>query len=290
MSRSTNSCRQCGSPLQEGDLFCGECGHPVTAEAEEPPRAEPVPAPVAGRRRRLRYGISALVLVLVLGSLYLFRDRILPPSHLSPVSPPPAATQNEASNRTEPVLPPPTASRIPVAPKTPVVPQPRPKKVRDRAYYENAANDAFKKRKCGALKKVLDQGLGIYPDSSKLWEGVAGYNLVCRQDLSTAVRGKRALDAALRAYQLDSSDQNAVNVGWIYQSMAGDWNRAIVYYERGNRYADRDPTLHYHMGLCYEALRNAPKAVESYELFLRAAPNHKYAQDARARLSTLRGY
>jgi len=290
MSRSADSCPQCGSPLQEGDLFCGECGRPVTAEAEEPPRAEPVRAPVAGRRRWLLLTIVTLILASVAGSLYLFRDRILPPSHQSPVPPPPAATQNEASNRTEPVLPPPTASRIPVAPKTPVVPQPRPKKVRDRAYYENAANDAFKKRKCGALKKVLVQGLGIYPDSSKLWEGVAGYNLVCRQDLSTAVRGKRALDAALRAYQLDSSDQNAVNVGWIYQSMAGDWNRAIVYYERGNRYADRDPTLHYHMGLCYEALRNAPKAVESYELFLRAAPNHKYAQDARARLSTLRGY
>ncbi|NMC74279.1 MAG: hypothetical protein GYA56_07985, partial [Geobacteraceae bacterium] len=185
MSRSTDSCRQCGSPLQEGDLFCGECGHRVIAEAEEPPRGEPVPTPVAGRRPWLRYGIPALVLALALGSLYFFRHKILPSSLVSPVSPVPVAPQQETFNRPDSVLPPPT-SQNPAPPGNPAAPPSRPKTVRDRAYYENAASDAFKKRKCRALKKVLDQGLGIYPDSSKLWGGVAGYNLVCRQDLSAA--------------------------------------------------------------------------------------------------------
>jgi tetratricopeptide (TPR) repeat protein len=102
-------------------------------------------------------------------------------------------------------------------------------------------------------------------------------------------KGANGAECGVRAYQLDASDRNAVNVGWIYQSMAGDWYRAAAYYEKGLQFADKDPSLYYQLGLCYEALRNAPKAVEYYHLFLRAAPNHKYADDARFRLSALGG-
>jgi tetratricopeptide (TPR) repeat protein len=218
-----------------------------------------------------------VVSVLALGSVYLYR-KILPPA-----APVPEPAPREALNLPAPVPQP------PAAPQPAPTPQPRPKHARDLAYYETAAADAFRTRKCGMLRNVLDQGLNSYPDSSKLWGSEAGYAIVCRPDLSAAVRGQRALNAALRAYQLDSSDQNAVNVGWIYQSMAGDWYRALAYYEKGVRFADRDASLHYHMGQCYEALRNTPKAVESYQLFLRAAPNHQYAADARQRLSLLGG-
>jgi hypothetical protein len=281
MNRSTDSCRHCGGPLEEDELFCGQCGRPVKAE-EEPPRAEPAGAPASGKRRWFRYAIIALILVAVLGSVYLFRKKILPGS------PVPDTGQQEALSRPAPVPPPEIPLPQPI-PQPPPLSQPSPDKARDLKYYETSAADAFKKRKCGVLKNVLDQGLGIYPNSSKLWGGVAGYNIVCRPDLPAAVRGQRALNAALRAYQLDSSDQNAVNVGWIYQSMAGDWYRAVVYYEKGVQFADRDPSLYYHMGQCYEALRNAPKAIESYQLFLRVAPNHRYAADARLRLSALGG-
>jgi len=289
-------CSECGAELEVGSEFCGECGHPVSGErvAEQspgistpnetiPPSVEQPLTPRARKERkpflrRAVLAVSGLALVLIILSvLYILRHPIYFCSlQVYSLFKPESKTPD--SQEIQQVMP--DQPSQPVTPQTPTF--------QSQSYYEKAALEAFEKSDCLKLRSVVDEGLGLYPNSSKLWKREAGYYLKCGSHIPETVRRGKALSAAKTAYNIDPSAENSVSIGWIYQSMFRDFAIAVKYYERGESHASSNPSLYYFMAVCYEESGYYPKAVSYYERFLNVSPNHKYARDARNRLSVLR--
>ena len=156
-------------------------------------------------------------------------------------------------------------------------------------YYEEAATEAVKAKDCANLKRILDEGLQDFPESSRLWSNRSVYYFNCSSE-PIAIRKEEMLRSAVKAYQIEPSKTSyAIDLAWIYQEVFQDWRSAISYYEKGEKeYGPQRPDLYYHMASCYEKLGSADRAVEYYNRLLRNAPNHRYAPSARDRITDLK--
>ncbi len=294
-------CGNCGKEIEKGAKFCGECGSPVAAQPgpepvqspaapETPPEtitkkvegpvvSEPVRETPARKTWKAgivwKAGIAAFLLVVVVAAytgykkgLFMKKPVEQTPDMKSEVQPP------EPFPQPQPAPPPPLP--------------PRAESKKSREYFEKTAGQAVRNRDCAGLQRALTEGLRLYPKSSSLWTYNANFYFMCGS--GTAAQKEMALRSVQKALELKPSDENYVNVGWVYQETFGDCASALNYYKRGERYAKKAPTLYYHMATCYEALRYLDAALVYYDRFLRAAPYHAYAQEARRRQDSLRAY
>jgi tetratricopeptide (TPR) repeat protein len=100
-----------------------------------------------------------------------------------------------------------------------------------KAYYERAVFEAFYDQKdFKRLKRVVDEGIELYPEWPRLWTFKAKYYFFNVAEPEPD-RNHLALSAAKRALELDPADpKNHVNMGWIYQEGFNDYVSAIRHY------------------------------------------------------------
>ena len=157
------------------------------------------------------------------------------------------------------------------------------------AYYAKASDNAFDRKDYREMKRILDEGIRLYPDNSKLWSEMIRYYYKSKLEPDT-VKREGALKAAARMITLNPSNKNdEIIMGWVCQNILKDCSSALFYYERTwKAHATKRPALYFFMARCYEELDYPEKAEDYYERFLHAAPEHKHADEACKRLAILK--
>jgi len=152
--------------------------------------------------------------------------------------------------------------------------------------YEQAALEAFTVRDVDRLEKILAEGLKLYKGSSKLWVYQAGYHSL---DQANSNSKEQAKGAATTAVNLDQTNlDNYFELGKIFQELMRDYAAALEFYQKGEEKGLARDDLSYNIALCLENLKDSPRAINYYERFLKAAPNHVLAADAKTRLAVLK--
>jgi tetratricopeptide (TPR) repeat protein len=153
--------------------------------------------------------------------------------------------------------------------------------------YSEMVTKAEKAEDWVTLKKIVDEGLHLYPNNGRLWNGRAVYYFYNKTE-PNEVRYRELLNSAKRAYDLDRNEKHAIDLGWIYLEIYKDYYSAIRLFEEWEeKSASKHPTFYYWMARCYEEMGARTKAKPYYERFLSISPQHDKAPDARQRLQGL---
>jgi len=149
--------------------------------------------------------------------------------------------------------------------------------------YEKAVWDKVLNEKFKEIEKDVEQGLILYPNSSKLWAYRAIYLL--SDGTAQAQNIDEAMGAANKALSLNRSDpQIYIILNTIYR-VKGNSSK---YDEIEKAYALSQPELYFEIAKTYEEVKERNAAIDYYRRFLNAAPRHKLAAEARKRLTKLK--
>lgn len=153
--------------------------------------------------------------------------------------------------------------------------------------YVQAAKNAETHKNWSGMKGLVEEGVRRYPQSAELWSLRSHYYFYCKSE-TPETRRREAMRSAQRAHDLEPTTERAMDVGWLYMQVFKDYSMALSYFERNEKeYGPKNPALYYWMAKCYEEARYPYTARDYYNRFLRLAPQHEYAPDARTRLSRL---
>jgi len=155
-------------------------------------------------------------------------------------------------------------------------------------FYVMQAIRAAEKNDCRALKGIIDKSLEEHPETAEFWRLKLNYLRSCNRPPYESV-GEEIEEAAGQAFELDPTPWNLFNLGWVCQVLGKNYVNALVWYALAEKDPTfNDPALFLHMAQCHEELNRTADAVAGYERFLRAAPNHPQAGEARRRLEALK--
>jgi hypothetical protein len=147
---------------------------------------------------------------------------------------------------------------------------------------------AAKKKDCRAWKIIVDQSLKEHPETAEFWRMKFNYLRACNRPPYENVRDELE-EAAGEAFELDPSPWNLFNLGWVSQVLGKNYVNALVWYALAEKDPTfNDPALFFHMAQCHDRLQRTGDAVAGYERFLKAAPDHPQAGEARRRLEALK--
>ncbi|MFO8091408.1 MAG: tetratricopeptide repeat protein [Desulfatiglandaceae bacterium] len=152
-------------------------------------------------------------------------------------------------------------------------------------YYVSQSDKAIEAKEWLQAKDLLEEGLRKFPDSSDLWHNRGLYYFRSKAE-PRDVRRRETKRSVERAYRLNPSGRNAAEMGWIRKELGKDCYSALPYFEEAERkgYAEKEKSLLYWIGWCYEMIEDIPRARNYYQRFVTAAPEDEKAEDARDRL------
>lgn len=161
----------------------------------------------------------------------------------------------------------------------------------DAQYYEKQADQALDRKDWHKAKKLIDEGLRLYPNFAELWHTRAGYYFRAKNE-PAATRGNEALNSMYRAYKLNPSGEFAAEMGWLHKEIHNDCTLALSYFEEAEKkgYARERPGLLFWIGSCFEQIGMYFSASDYYNKFLKLVPQHKKRLEAERAVTRLREY
>ncbi|MFC2165821.1 protein kinase [Acidobacteriota bacterium] len=147
----------------------------------------------------------------------------------------------------------------------------------EKAIWDKVLNEKFKE-----IEKDVEEGLKFYPNSSRLWAYKA-INIFAKES-DEAKDIDEAMEAANKALKLNQTDPQIYIVLKVLYEAKGNSSR---YDEIEKAYALKHPELYFEIAKTYEEVKEKKAAIDYYDRFLKASPSHRFAGDARKRLTKL---
>ncbi|MFC2164282.1 ankyrin repeat domain-containing protein [Acidobacteriota bacterium] len=104
---------------------------------------------------------------------------------------------------------------------------------------------------------------------------------------AVAIIAQRMLKGAQEKVKANPTAENYVNLALIYEEKAKEYDFALQNYEKGISYADKNPWMFHHIGICYEQTGRMNKAIEYYQRSIRADFMHRDIRQSYKRLGFL---
>ncbi|MBN2345667.1 MAG: hypothetical protein JXO51_04690 [Candidatus Aminicenantes bacterium] len=147
---------------------------------------------------------------------------------------------------------------------------------------------AAEKKDCRAWRGIIDQSLEKHPETAEFWRMKFNCLRACNRPPYESIKDELE-EAAGEAFARDPSPWNLFNLGWVSQVLGKNYVNALVWYALAEKDPTfNDPALFLHMAQCHDQLKRTEDAVAGYERFLKAAPAHPQAGEARRRLEALK--
>ena len=82
---------------------------------------------------------------------------------------------------------------------------------------------------------------------------------------AVAVMAQEMLEEAQEKVKTNPTAENYVNLALIYEEKVKEYDLALQNYKKGISYADKNPWVFHHIGICYEQTGRMNKAIEYYQ-------------------------
>lgn len=145
--------------------------------------------------------------------------------------------------------------------------------------YASEVSQLLQQENLDEARKILDQGLSLYPKSVLLWDLEVDLAFA-KQDFSSA------LVAAKMAHTLQPTATRSVRIGHLYVRKE-EPKSALKYLEQSIEAANQWPDLYYLIGWCYDELGQSDEAIASFERYLGAVSEGSQVDHARQRIARL---